>query len=44
VERVLLTPANTSRKTLETFAEKVMPHVKAPAKANLAAAAVSAVA
>ena len=42
VERVLLTPANTSRKTLETFAEKVMPHVKAPATARPAVAGAAA--
>lgn len=42
VEHVLLTPANVSRKTLDTFANKVLPHIKQPSTqraASLSAAA-----
>lgn len=31
VEYVLLTPASTTRKTLETFASRIMPHIRQPA-------------
>ena len=34
VEYVLLTPVNATRQTLDTFANKIMPHVKQPAKAR----------